>query len=39
MSLFKTDKDYSKKKMRGNKSRKWLEDKIIRQIKARINRH
>ena len=32
MSLFKTDKDYSKK-TRGKKLRKQLKGKIIRQIK------
>ena len=37
MSFFETDKDYSKK-VRGKKLRKQLEEKAIRQMKARINR-
>ena len=37
MSFFKRDKYYSKR-IRGKKSRKQLEKKITKQIKARINR-
>ena len=37
MSFLETDKYYIKK-LRGKKSRKQLEDKVIRQFKARINR-
>ena len=37
MSFLETDKNYSKK-LRRKKSRKQLEDKVIRQFKARINR-
>ena len=37
MSFLKTNNEYSKK-LRGKKSRKWLEDKSTRQIKAKINR-
>ena len=37
MSFFKPDKYYSKR-IRGKKSRKQLEEKITKQIKARINR-
>ena len=36
--FFETDKDYSKQTC-GKKSRKQLVDRIIRQIKARINRN
>ena len=37
LSFLRTEKDYSKQTC-GKKSRKQLEDKIIRQIKARINK-
>ena len=37
MSFLETDKNYSKKLSR-KKSRKQLEDKVIRQFKARISR-
>ena len=37
MSFLETDKYYIKK-LRGKKSRKQLEDKVIKQFKARINR-
>ena len=37
MSFLEIDKNYSKN-LRGKKSRKQLENKAIRQFKARINR-
>ena len=37
MSFLETDKFYIKK-LRGKKSRKRLEDKVIKPFKARINR-
>ena len=37
ISLFKTNKDYSKK-TNGNKSRNQIEDKIVRLTETKINR-